>query len=118
MAVNKNNNCLETAENLYHNKDYDVNISIPEFTCVCPRTKLPDFATITINYVPDKFLVELKSLKMYILKYRDVGIFHEHAANKILEDFKNACSPRKITVTAQFHTRGGINTTVTTSWPV
>ena len=107
---------LETAVNQYSYRDYEVNISIPEFTCVCPRTGLPDFATIIINYIPDKNLVELKSLKMYILKYRDLGIFHEHAANKILEDFKEACSPRKITVTAQFRARGGIDTTITTTW--
>ena len=116
MTSTQNQTGLETAENQYSHRDYEVNIAIPEFTCICPRTGLPDFATIEINYIPDKNLVELKSLKMYIRKYRDLGIFHEHATNKILEDFKEACSPRKITVTAKFHTRGGIDTTVTATW--
>ena len=108
---------IETAENQYPHRDYEVNISIPEFTCVCPKTGLPDFATINILYVPNKLLVELKSLKLYCLEYRNIGIFHEHVANKILEDFMGACLPKTITVTASFNTRGGINTTIKASWP-
>jgi len=108
---------IETAKNQYPHRDYEVNISIPEFTCVCPKTSLPDFATINIQYIPDKLLVELKSLKLYCVEYRDLGIFHEHVANKILDDFIGACSPKKIIVTAIFNTRGGINTTVKASWP-
>ena len=114
----KNSNYkLETAENQYSDRDYNVNISFPEFSCLCPRTGLPDFATISINYSPDLLLVELKSLKLYFLNYRNKGIFHEHVTNMILDDFKAACNPKKIYVTANFGTRGGIDTTVTSSWP-
>lgn len=103
---------LETWENQYSDKDYEIEISIPEFTSVCPKTGLPDFGTIKIRYVPDKKCVELKSLKYYILFYRDVGIFHEHVTNKILEDFVEACQPRKVEVTGDFNIRGGIKTVV------
>ena len=108
---------LETAKNLYSDRDYNVNISFPEFTCLCPKTGLPDFATITVSYSPSLLLVELKSLKLYFLNYRNKGIFHEHVTNMILDDFKNACNPKKICVTACFGTRGGIDTAVTSSWP-
>ncbi|MFB0516576.1 MAG: preQ(1) synthase [Candidatus Neomarinimicrobiota bacterium] len=108
---------LEVVPNKYEDRDYTVNISIPEFTCVCPRTGLPDFATITINYVPDKHLVELKSLKYYILNYRNLGIFHEEAANRILDDIKKAAKPRQIEVIGEFNPRGGIKTVVTSRWP-
>ena len=103
---------LEIVPNEYENTDYEVNVSIPEFNCVCPRTGLPDFATIIINYVPDKLIVELKSLKLYIEKFRNMGIFHESATNKIFNDFKNACSPREIEVIGEFSQRGGISTVV------
>ena len=106
-----------STQNLHNPSYYEVNISIPEFTCVCPKSSLPDFATINIQYVPNKLLVELKSLKLYCVEYRALGIFHEHVANKILDDFIGACSPKKIVVTAIFNTRGGINTTVKASWP-
>ncbi|MCC7431729.1 NADPH-dependent 7-cyano-7-deazaguanine reductase QueF [bacterium] len=106
---------LEAWENQYADRDYEISISIPEFTCVCPRTGQPDFATIYINYVPDKTCVELKSLKLYIASYRNVGIFHENVANKILDDFVKACNPRKITVKSDFTVRGGIHTIVSVS---
>ena len=78
---------LEIVENDYSDRDYEINISIPEFNAVCPKTGLPDFGTIYITYVPAKHIVELKSLKLYIVKFRNLGIFHEHVTNKILEDF-------------------------------
>ena len=87
---------LETAKNKYSDRDYNVNISFPEFSCLCPRTGLPDFATIIIDYTPNKLLVELKSLKLYFLNYRNKGIFHEHATNMILDDFKSASNPKKV----------------------
>ena len=108
---------LETAENKFSDRNYNVNISFPEFTCLCPRTGLPDFATIIIDYSPEKLLIELKSLKLYFLNYRNQGVFHEHIANMILDDFKNACTPKKVSVRAVFGTRGGIDTTVVSSWP-
>ena len=103
---------LQVVENEYSNRDYEINIAIPEFNCVCPRTKLPDFATIKINYLPNKYIVELKSLKLYIVKFRNMGIFHESATNKILKDFQDACKPRKIEVVGEFSARGGISTVV------
>ena len=104
---------LEIVNNDYSNRDYEINITIPEFNAVCPKTGLPDFGTIYITYSPDKYIVELKSLKLYIVKFRNLGIFHEHVTNKILDDFKRACKPKKITVTGDFNARGGIKTTVT-----
>ena len=108
---------FEIVENEFSNRDYEINISIPEFTCVCPRTGQPDFAIIEINYIPHKSIVELKSLKIYLQQYRDVGIFHETVINKILDDFRRACRPRKIEVVGRFNTRGGINTVVNVHWP-
>lgn len=103
---------LEVWKNQYPDKIYTINLEIPEFTCVCPKTGLPDFATIRIEYIPDKYCVELKSLKYYINFYRTVGIFHEHAVNKILEDFLKCCRPRWVKITGEFNPRGGIKTTV------
>ena len=80
---------LEVVENQYVGRDYLVKVSIPEFSCVCPRTGLPDFAVIDIHYIPDKHIVELKSLKLYIVSFRSLGIFHEHLTNKILDDFND-----------------------------
>ena len=104
---------LEIVNNDYSNRDYEINITIPEFNAVCPKTGLPDFGTIYITYTPDKYIVELKSLKLYIVKFRNLGIFHEHVTNKILEDFKKACKPKNIVVRGDFNPRGGIKTTVT-----
>ena len=110
-------NELEVVENQYTNRNYEVDISIPEFTCVCPRTGQPDFATIEIRYVPDKYIVELKSLKLYLQQYRGVGMFHEAVTNKILEDFCKTSSPRKIEVLGKFNPRGGISTKIKVCWP-
>ena len=108
---------LEVVPNQHKDRDYTVAISIPEFTCVCPRTGLPDFGTINITYVPDELIVELKSLKYYILNYRNMGIFHEEVTNRIMDDLKEAVAPRSIEVVGDFHPRGGIKTTVTARWP-
>jgi len=112
MSNEPHKNDLEIVPNEYTDKEYEVNVSIPEFNCVCPRTGLPDFATIKINYIPNQHIVELKSLKLYIVKFRNMGIFHESATNKIFNDFKNACKPRKIEVIGEFSARGGISTVV------
>ncbi len=103
---------LETFENGNRERDYEIEISCPEFTCVCPKTGQPDFATIIIKYVPDRLCVELKSLKLYLFSYRNAGEFHEHATNTILEDLITVCDPKTIEVTGDFNVRGGIKTTV------
>ncbi len=103
---------IEVWENLYQNKEYTICLDIPEFTCICPKTGLPDFAKITILYSPSKYCIELKSFKMYTIFYRNIGIFHEHLTNKMLEDFVAACKPRWAKITAAFNPRGGITTTV------
>jgi len=104
---------IETFENQYQDKEYTINIEIPEFTCICPKTGLPDFALIKIEYSPEKFCVELKSLKIYTISFRNIGIFHENVVNKILEDFVGAVNPRWAKVSGEFNPRGGIKTTVT-----
>ncbi len=108
---------LEIVPNNHSDRNYEINISIPEFNCVCPKTGLPDFAIIKIYYIPNKSIVELKSLKLYIVQYRNVGIFHEFVTNQILDDFKKACNPKKITVIGDFHPRGGIKTVIKAKWP-
>mgnify|MGYP000159106584 FL=1 len=108
---------LEVVSNQYSDREYMVNISIPEFTCVCPRTGQPDFAVIEIQYVPNKHIVELKSLKLYVQGFRNMGIFHESVTNKILDDFRTACKPHKIEVIGRFNPRGGIRTDVEARWP-
>ena len=108
---------LELVENEYRDREYEIYISIPEFTCVCPRTGHPDFAVIEIHYVPNKHIVELKSLKLYIQQFRDMGIFHESVTNKILDDFRVACKPSKIEVIGRFNPRGGIRTDIEARWP-
>ncbi len=107
---------LEVVENEYRDREYTISVSIPEFNCVCPRTGLPDFANIKIQYVPDQYIVELKSLKLYAVKFRNVGIFHEHVTNRILDDFVKVARPKKINIVGIFHPRGGINTSVEASW--
>ena len=107
---------LETVKNKYSDRDYLVKISIPEFTCVCPRTGQPDFATIEINYIPNALIVELKSLKLYLQGFRNMGVFHEMVTNKIIDDFRLACKPRKIDVVGRFNPRGGISTVVEAHW--
>lgn len=107
---------IEVWENKYPEKNYTITLENPEFTCVCPKTGLPDFANIIIQYSPARYCVELKSFKLYMLFYRDVGIFHEHVTNKILEDFVKACRPRKACIKGEFNTRGGIKTIVTAEY--
>ena len=112
MATTASKN-LETFENPQPERDYTINMTLPEFTCLCPMTGQPDFATLHIQYVPDRLCVELKSLKLYIWSYRDEGAFHEAVTNRILSDLVSAMSPRYIKLTADFNARGGITTTVT-----
>jgi len=99
--------------NQYADKAYSINIDIPEFTCICPKTGLPDFAQISIEYSPRRYCIELKSLKMYTIFFRDKGIFHEHLVNKMLEDLVKSVKPRRMRIRAVFNPRGGITTTVT-----
>ncbi len=103
---------IEVWKNQYPDKDYTITIDIPEFTCICPKTGLPDFARIVIRYIPDEFCLELKSLKMYTIFYRNVGIFNENVVNRILEDCVKSCKPRWMSVDGEFNARGGIKTTV------
>ena len=103
---------LETLPNQDSGREYEVKISCPEFTAVCPRTGQPDFGTIHITYVPDQKIVELKSIKLYIVEYRNQGIYHEHATNKILDDFVAACDPIRCEVVGDFSVRGGMKTVV------
>jgi 7-cyano-7-deazaguanine reductase len=104
---------LDTFPNPKAGRDYHIAFECPEFTCLCPMTGQPDFATILIDYVPDQLCVELKSLKLYLWSYRDEGAFHEAVTNRICDDLVSAISPRSITVTGKFWVRGGITTTVT-----
>lgn len=103
---------IEVWRNQYPEKIYTINLDIPEFTCICPKTGLPDFAVIRLEYAPAKFCVELKSFKMYTIYYRNIGIFHEHLINKMLEDFVEAVKPRWARIQGVFNPRGGITTTV------
>lgn len=100
-------------KNKYADKNYTVCLETSEFTCICPKTGLPDFANIIVRYIPDKLCIELKSFKLYLHYYRNIGIFHEHVTNKILDDFVSACKPRWAQITCGFNIRGGIRTTVT-----
>jgi 7-cyano-7-deazaguanine reductase len=103
---------LETFENAYPNRDYLITHINEEFTSVCPMTGLPDFGTITIEYIPDKICVELKSLKYYFLDFRNKGIFYEAVTNQILDDLVAVCSPRYMRVFGEFTVRGGLHSTV------
>lgn len=103
---------LELFDNPNADRDYTIRIHIPEFTCLCPKTGQPDFATLYLDYVPDRLCIELKSLKSYIWSYRDQGAFHEAVTNQILDDLAGACAPRFMRVTAEFNVRGGIYTNV------
>ena len=108
---------LQRIDNKFRNRDYEVNIRFPEFTCLCPMTSQPDFAEIIINYVPGDFLVELRSMKLYLNSFRDKGIFHEEAVNRIMDDFLDSIKPKKVEITGNFHVRGGIYTTVKATHP-
>lgn len=103
---------LETFDNPQPDRDYTIRIHIPEFTCLCPKTGQPDFAEMTLEYVPDRLCVELKALKMYIWSFRDQGAFHEAVTNEILGDLVAATRPRFMRLSAEFNVRGGIYTTV------
>lgn len=104
---------LETFANPRTGRDYHIAFECPEFTCLCPMTGQPDFATVSIDYVPDERCVELKSLKLYLWSYRDEGAFHEAVTNQICDDLVAAANPRSVTVTGKFWVRGGITTVVT-----
>ena len=104
---------LETFPNSHPGRDYVIEIVCPEFTSVCPKTGQPDFGTITYTYTPEQKCVELKSLKLYLHRFRDQGIFYENVVNRLLDDFVKACAPRRATVVGAFTPRGGIRTTVT-----
>ncbi|TNF37734.1 MAG: NADPH-dependent 7-cyano-7-deazaguanine reductase QueF [Gammaproteobacteria bacterium] len=108
----KPSKALETFDNPRPERDYTIRITMPEFTCLCPKTGQPDFATINLEYVADKKCVELKSLKLYIWAFRDEGAFHEDVTNQILSDLVAATQPRFMRITAEFNVRGGIYTTV------
>lgn len=105
---------LETFPNPAVDRDFHIHMQIPEFTCLCPKTGQPDFATLILDYIPDQLCVELKSLKLYIWSYRNEGAFHEAVANRILNDLVAATRPRFMRLTAKFYVRGGIFTNVVT----
>jgi 7-cyano-7-deazaguanine reductase len=104
---------LETFPNQFPDREYEIEITCPEFTAVCPRTGQPDFGTIVISYVPAATCIELKSLKLYLFEYRNRGIFYEHSINTILDDLVAACQPRRLRVVGQFNPRGGITARIT-----
>ncbi|MCH9697835.1 MAG: preQ(1) synthase [Gammaproteobacteria bacterium] len=103
---------LESFDNPQTDTDYTIHIEIPEFTCLCPKTGQPDFATLILDYVPDRHCVELKSLKLYVVSFRDQGAFHEAVTNDILGDLVKLCQPRYMRLTGRFNVRGGIYTNV------
>jgi 7-cyano-7-deazaguanine reductase len=103
---------LTVVENKYPNRNYEVAITLPEFTCLCPISGYPDFAEIRVKYIPDKHIIELKSLKLYVNKFRDQFIFHEEAVNRILDDLVEVCHPRWMEVVGDFNPRGNVKTVV------
>ena len=106
---------IETWPNQY--KGYEILIEIPEYTAICPKTGLPDFGTITLTYMPDRYCLELKSLKMYVHAYRNVGIFYENAVNRMLEDIVSACRPVWARVVGEFKARGGLSSRIEARYP-
>ena len=116
QTINHPSKLLETFPNQHPGRHYTVTLVCPEFTCVCPMTGQPDFATLHITYVPDASLIELKALKLYINAYRHVGIFHEFVTNKILTDLIAACQPLRMEIEGDFNVRGGIKTVVKASY--
>ena len=107
---------LETFPNPHPDRDYTIRIRTPEFTCLCPKTGQPDFATLQLEYVPDQSCVELKAWKLYIWSFRDEGAFHEDVSNRILNDLVKACQPRFMRLHAEFNVRGGVYTDVTVEY--
>ena len=107
---------IECFPNQYK-RDYEIVIDNPEFNSVCPKTGLPDFGNITVRYVPKNFCLELKSLKMYMIAYRNLGIFQENSVNKILDDLVSACKPKKMEVVGEFNARGGMVSKIVARWP-
>ena len=108
---------IDTFENIYADRNYMICLEITEFNSICPKTGLPDFATLTLEYVPDQRCAEMKSLKLYITAYRNVGIFQENATNRILDDFVKYVQPRSAVLTGRFNARGGIGTIVRVEYP-
>lgn len=107
---------LETIENIFHDRDYTVTLRTDEMSSICPKTGLPDFATLLLSYRPAETLVEEKSLKLYLTSYRNLGIFQEHATNKILADFVEAVKPRWAKIEADWKSRGGIGVRIVSEW--
>ena len=103
---------LESFENQFPDRDYDIQIQCPEFTSVCPKTGQPDFGQLIFDYVPDEKCIELKSLKLYLQQFRNEGIFYENITNSILDDFVEVVQPRRVTLTAKFTPRGGISSVI------
>ncbi|MBM3964592.1 MAG: NADPH-dependent 7-cyano-7-deazaguanine reductase QueF [Planctomycetes bacterium] len=108
---------LECFENSYPNRDYQIEIVCPEFTSICPKTGQPDFGTLVFRYVPDAKCVELKSLKLYLQRFRNEGIFYENVTNRIFDDFLSVVSPRTAQLESRWGARGGITSTITVSYP-
>ena len=107
---------IEQFENIYPDRDFEIKMTVTEFTCICPKTGQPDFAQLVLTYVPDKHCIELKSFKEYLLAYRDKGIFHENVVNRVLDDVVATVNPRQAKLEGIFNSRGGIQTTVTRSY--
>ena len=107
---------LETFPNPKPDREYEISICCPEFTSVCPKTGMPDFGEIRINYIPNKLCIELKTLKCYLVGFRDQGIYYESVTNTILDDLVDTCAPRRMTVTGAFSARGGITTQITATY--
>lgn len=107
---------IEVFKNIYNDRKYTINMEIPEFTAICPKTGLPDFGTLYLTYTPDEYCLELKSLKEYITAYRDIGIFHENVTNRVLDDIVKAARPIRAKLHADYNVRGGIKTRVTVTY--
>ena len=108
---------LEVFDNSFPDRDYEIEIVCPEFTSMCPKTGQPDFGTLVFQYVPDKLCVELKSLKLYLQRFRNEGIFYENVTNRILDEFVSACKPRRATLISRWGPRGGISSVITVHYP-
>lgn len=116
MASSDFSQALETFPNQYAGREYEIEITCPEFTSVCPKTGQPDFGTIIVRYVPAETCIELKALKLYLQQFRNEGIFYEHITNRILDDLVSVCQPKRMTVTSRWRPRGGIATDVTATY--